>query len=120
MSTNRRAARAIALMAATLAVSSLGCGPTVDVAAALRLESVTTGWVDAGPVGSTTRVVPVVSFAVKNTSDRTLAPVQVNAVFRRVGESSEWSNAMVVAAGSTGLAPSTSSDRLVIKEIGRA
>src|SRR2546426_5169444 len=86
-------------------VCSAGCSPTVDVTAALRLESITTGWVDVGPVGPKTKVVPLVSFTVKNTSDRTLAPVQVNAVFRRIGDSSEWSNAMVVAAGSAGLAP---------------
>ena len=79
-----------------------GCGPSIDVAAALRLESVSTGWVDVGPVGSSNKLVPAVEFTIKNASDRTLAPVQVNAVFRRVGESSEWSNGTVTAAGSSG------------------
>ena len=91
------------------------CGRSVDVAAALQLESVATGWVDAGPIGTTNKLVPVVSFTVKNRSDRTLAPVQVNAVFRRVGDSSEWSNGMVLAAGSSGLAPAAATGRLLIK-----
>src|SRR5688572_23479278 len=95
------------------------CSPTVDVAAALRLESVTTGWADVGPVvtNNTTnnKLVPAVSFTVKNASDHTLAPVQVNAVFRRMGEAAEWSNAMVVAAGSSGLAPAAETGPLVIK-----
>ena len=98
----------------TLVLLSTGCGPTLDVAAALRLESVSTGWIDVGPVGTTNKLEPAVEFTVKNASDRTLAPVQVNAVFRRLGEASEWSNGMVTAAGSSGLAPAAS-ERLVIK-----
>jgi hypothetical protein len=100
-----------------------GCSPTVDVAAALRLESVTTGWADASPLGANNRanngtnnrLVPVVSFTVKNASDHTLAPVHVNAVFRRVGEAAEWSNGMIIAAGSSGLAPAAAAGPLVIK-----
>src|SRR5262245_32195498 len=100
-------------------VAAPACGPAMDVAAALRLESVTTGWVDVGPVGRNTKLVPMVSFKVKNTTDRTLAPVQVNAVFRRVGDASDWTNGMVVAAGSSGLAPAAATDRLLIKgEVG--
>ena len=92
-----------------------GCSPAVDVAEALRLESVTTGWADAGPVGTNNKLVPVVSFKVKNASDHTLAPVHVNAVFRRVGETAEWSNGMIIAAGSSGLAPAAAAGPLVIK-----
>ena len=98
-----------------LLISCASCSPTVDVAEALRLESVTTGWADAGPVGPIHKLVPVVSFTVKNASDHTLAPVHVNAVFRRVGEAAEWSNGMVIAAGSSGLAPAAAAGPLVIK-----
>ena len=98
-----------------VALLSVGCRPTVDVESALRLESVTTGWADAGPVGTNNKLVPVVSFTVKNATDQTLAPVHVNAVFRRVGEAAEWSNSMVIAAGSSGLAPAAQTDRLVLK-----
>jgi len=96
-------------------VLSAGCRRTVDVESALRLEAVTTGWADAGPVGTNNKLVPVVSFTVKNATDQTLAPVHVNAVFRRVGEAAEWSNSMVIAAGSSGLAPAAQTGRLVIK-----
>jgi hypothetical protein len=104
-----------ATTAMVLALSSAACGPSIDVAAALRLESVSTGWVDVGPVGSSNKLVPAVEFTLKNASDRTLSPVQVNAVFRRMGDSSEWSNGMVTAAGAAGLAPAAATDRLVIK-----
>ena len=58
---------------------------------------------------------PGATFKLKNASDRTLAPLQVNAIFRRVGDPAEWSNAMVTAAGSDGLPPSASTGPLVIK-----
>jgi hypothetical protein len=103
------------IVVALVALLAAGCGPSIDVAAALQLESVSTGWVDVGPVGTTNKLVPAVEFTVKNASDRTLAPVEVNAVFRRVGESSEWSNGRVIAAGSSGLAPAAATSRLVIK-----
>jgi hypothetical protein len=98
-----------------VALLAAGCGPTLDVAAALRLESVSTGWMDGGTAGATNKLVPAIEFTVKNASDRTLAPVHVNAVFRRDGDASEWTNGMVTAAGSSGLAPSAETERFVIK-----
>src|SRR6266540_5404010 len=86
------------------------CGPAVDLTTGLRLESLTTGWTDTGD-GRTNRLVPAVSFRLKNASDQTLAPLQVNAIFRRAGEEHEWSNAMVTAAGSQGLPPTASTDQ---------
>jgi hypothetical protein len=105
----------ISIAAGLVALVAWGCSPSVDVVTALQLESVTTGWVDVGPVGTNNKLVPSVSFTVKNTSDRTLAPVLVNAVFRRVGDASEWGSAMVTAAGSSGLAPAAATSRLVLK-----
>jgi hypothetical protein len=103
------------IVLALVALLAAGCGPTVDVAAALRLESVSTGWVDVGRVGDANKLVPAIEFTVKNASDRTLAPVHVNAVFRRDGDASEWTNGMVTAAGSSGLAPAAETEKFVIK-----
>jgi len=95
--------------------ATVSCGPNVDVQDSLHLESVTTGWMDAGTVGAGNKLVPAVSFTVRNTSTATLAPVQVNAIFKRVGSTDEWSNAMITAAGSSGLRPDAASGRLLIK-----
>src|SRR4029450_14070639 len=103
------------IVVALVALLAAGCGPSIDVAAALGLEAVSTGWVDVGPVGSSNKLVPAVEFTLKNASDRTLAPVQVNAVFRRVGDSSEWSNGMVTAAGSAGPPPAAASAPLALQ-----
>ena len=74
----------IRVSAAAFLVAMLeACGPTVDARAALQIESVSSGWVDAGSAGGSHKIVPSVSFRVKNASASTLAPVQVNAIFRR-------------------------------------
>ena len=68
------------------------CGPRVDLATALAAESVTTGWADGGTVAGKNKIVPAVSFRLKNVSDQKLPAVQVNAVFRRVNDPGEWSS----------------------------
>jgi hypothetical protein len=102
------------IVAAAL-VAAISCGPDVDLTVGLRVESLTTGWTDVAAGGGTHKIVPSVSFRLKNASPATLAPLQVNAIFRRVGETHEWSNAMITAAGSSGLAPAASTGALVIK-----
>jgi len=67
------------------------CGPTVDLGKAVAADSVTTGWADGGTIEGKHKIVPVVSFKLKNVSDQELRAVQVNAVFRRVNDPSEWS-----------------------------
>ena len=49
----------------------------------MHLEGVSTGWVSAGVVEGNNKVVPLVSFTLKNGSDQKLRALQVNAVFRR-------------------------------------
>ena len=100
----------LAAMAATI-----GCAPTVDLTRALRVEAVATGWFDAGVVEGKTKIVPAVSITLKNGSDQTLSTLQVNAVFRRVDQSTEWSSGFLTAVGSDGLAPAASTGLLLLR-----
>jgi len=77
------------------------CGPRVDLAKALAPESVVTGWVDGGTVGGNNKIVPAVTFRLKNVSNETLGSVQVNAVFRRVNDAGEWCAAYLPNVAST-------------------
>ncbi len=96
--------RAVAFVV-VLGLFSSGCGPTVDLTTGLTIEMPTTGWVDAGMVDGRNKLVPAVTFTVKNVSDRTLPALQVNAVFRRVTESDGWGDGFRSLSGSSGLAP---------------
>jgi hypothetical protein len=91
------------------------CGPTVDLATGLQVQDVSTGWFDAGIVNGQNKLVPSISFALKNTSDQTLVSLQVNALFRRATEKDEWGTGFLTAAGSAGLPPGAVTPRLIIR-----
>jgi hypothetical protein len=98
-----------------LACLGSGCGPAVDLKKGLQIELVSTGWFDAGIVDGKNKLVPTVSFRVKNTSAQRLSVLQVNALFHRVTEPDEWGSGLLTVAGSEGLAPGATSGVLTIK-----
>jgi len=109
----------IAVGALALAgASSFACNTAIDPATGLELESVSTGWRSVGVVDGMNKLVPSVSFKLKNVSDRSLPSLQVNAVFRRVGEDGEWGSTFVTAAGTDGLAPGAAADVSVKSHLG--
>jgi len=89
------------------------CGPSVDLAKAVAPESVVTGWANGGTVGGKHKIVPAVSFRLKNVSDRKLAAVQVNAVFRRVDDPGEWSSGYLPDLANE-IPPGTETDSRII------
>jgi hypothetical protein len=95
-----------------LPLSAISCGPVVDLAAGLRVESVATGWYEASATPGRIKLVPAVTFQLKNVSNQPLRTLQVNAIFKRVTEDTEWGTGFRTVAGSTGLLPSTISDRV--------
>jgi hypothetical protein len=107
----RAPAAAVPLLVSLLA---LGCGPQVDLAKALQVTDVATGWRDAGVVEGKNKLVPAIAFKLKNTSDQSLSVLQVNALFRRVSEPDEWGSGYVKVTGSEGLAAGASTDLLTI------
>ncbi|HZT77788.1 MAG TPA: hypothetical protein VFA27_14135 [Vicinamibacterales bacterium] len=98
-----RALRWPCLLAAAVLFSS--CGPSVDLSKGLQVAVVDTGWYDMGVINGQTKLVPSVTFKLKNVSDQNLVSLQVNALFRRVTEKDEWGANLVTAAGSGGLPP---------------
>jgi hypothetical protein len=94
----------IRVIVAILTFGASGCSPTVDLTRNLTVQGVSTGWTHAGFVDGKSKLVPTVSFRLNNLSDRTLAMLQVNALFRRTGDEDEWGSGFLTAAGSDGLA----------------
>lgn len=107
--------RRLIAFSALAVLATSACSPSVDLTRGVRVESVSTGWFDSGRVDGKTRLVPTVSFRLKNLSDRRLTMLQVNAVFRRVNEPDEWSSGFLTVAGTGGLAPGMVSPILTIK-----
>jgi len=96
-------------------VSSAACGPTVDLTKGLQVSIVNSGWYDLGIVNGQNKLVPTVIFTLQNTSDQKLVTLQINALFRRVSEETEWGSGFLTVAGSQGLAPGATSDPITIK-----
>ena len=72
-------------------VVSMGCGASEDAVASLEPVDVVTGWFDDGIVeGGKNKLVPSVTMKLRNKSDRPLRSIQINAIFRRVGEQEMW------------------------------
>lgn len=100
-----------------VALLCTACGPTVDLTKGLQVEVVTTGWYDVGIVNGQNKLVPSITFTLKNVSDQKLRTLQVNALFRRVTEPDEWGSGFITAAGSEGLAPAASTPPLTIRSL---
>src|SRR5471030_938789 len=108
--------RALVRLLAFLAlVSSVACGPTVDLTKGLEVAVTSTGWYDLGIVNGQNKLVPTVTFTLKNVSDQKLLALQINALFRRVAENTEWGSGFLTVVGSKGLAPGATTDPITIK-----
>jgi hypothetical protein len=104
-----------AVLVFALLVSACG-GPPVDLKQGLQIDVVATGWYDAGIVDGKNKLVPTVSFTIKNLSDQNLVSLQMMASFFRVNDtSSEWGNSLLSVAGSEGLAPGATTPTLTMK-----
>jgi predicted transglutaminase-like cysteine proteinase len=76
---------------AVLAMFSANCGSSVEAVAALEPVDVVTGWFDDGIVeGQKNKLVPSVTLKLRNKSNEELQSIQINAIFRRVGEQEMW------------------------------
>ncbi len=109
-----------ALLVTALLLPLSGCGgPPIDLKKALQVVDVTTGWYDAGIIksaeGDKNKLVPSISFRLKNATDRNVSSVQINTVFRRVNEAEEWGSSFVRGIGPDGLDPGKTTDALVLR-----
>ena len=79
------------VLVAVLALFSSNCGSSVEAVSALEPVDVVTGWFDDGIVeGQKNKLVPSVTLKLRNKSDESLKSIQINAIFRRVGEQEMW------------------------------
>ncbi|RPH62512.1 MAG: hypothetical protein EHM89_05435 [Acidobacteria bacterium] len=90
-------------------------GPEVDIGKALEVTDVTTGWYDAGVENGLNKLLPTVGFRLKNVTTEPVSYVQLNAVFRLVGESEVWGGSLARAIDGDGLAPGAVTDRLELR-----
>jgi hypothetical protein len=91
------------------------CAPDVDLTTSLQVQDFSTGWYDAGIVNGQNKLVPSIRFKLKNNSDQKLGVLQVQALFRRGEDKSEWGSGFLNVVGSSGLAPAAATPFLTIR-----
>jgi hypothetical protein len=104
------------LITATLLVLP-ACRQAVDLSKGLQVDVISSGWYDAGIENRKNKLLPSISFTLKNVSDRDLVMLQVDAAFRRVTdkEDTELGRGFVAAAGPSGLAPGATTGVLTVR-----
>lgn len=85
--------RRIFVAACVLALA--GCGATVDLKQALQVSDVTAGWFDAGVVDGKNKLVPSISFRLRNTSDTDVDAAALNIVFKFIDNGDEQDSIFV-------------------------
>ena len=101
---------------AIAALAAASCAPPVDLTKNLQVLDVSTGWFDAGIVNGQNKLVPTISFTLKNLSDQTLKVLQANVLFHRVSDPNvEWGAGFLSVTGSEGLGPGAATNPLTVK-----
>jgi len=107
----------VALLVAGTAVSAASCaGPPVDLAKALKVTDVVTGWYDAGILADgRNKLVPSISFRLTNVGTSRVSSVYVTLSFRVIGDEQELGSSYIKAVGPEGLAGGASTPPMVAR-----
>ncbi len=112
----RPARIAIVLVLATVLGATAACRKSIDPVAVLEPVDVVTGWFDAGIVeGGKNKLVPSVSLKLRNKGAAPVRSVQINAIFRRVGEAEMWGEHFGWAVQRDDLAPGAVTGEMVLQ-----
>jgi hypothetical protein len=111
---NRDMVRRLALPLA--AVLFLTACESREVEKDLGIVDVHTGWYDVGvQQNGENKLVPSILLGLENVSDREIASVQLNAVFKRVGEEQSWGEHFIRAIDTNGLAAGETVRNVVLR-----
>lgn len=108
----------LASFAAFLLVVALllpGCNRNYDPTTVLEPLDVVTGWFDAGIENGKNKLVPSVSLKLRNKVGNPVRSIQINAIFRRVGETEMWGEHFGWAVDRNELAAGASTTDIVLR-----
>ena len=96
----------VIVLAAISAVAQTGCGsgePPADKV--IQVTDVVTGWLDDGIRGGENKLVPLISYKVRNGGQGPVSYVSFNAVFKVIDDPEELGSALLKGIDRNGLAP---------------
>src|SRR5262245_43872926 len=95
----------VVVLSVVAAIAQTGCGsaePPADKA--LQVTDVVTGWLDDGIRGGENKLVPIISYKVKNAGSGPVTYVSFNAVFKVIDDPEELGAALLKGIDGSGLA----------------
>ena len=105
----------LAAIGCVLVLTAPGCTRNVDLATALQVTDVSTGWFDSGIVNGQNKLVPSVTFRLKNGSGDRLRGVQLNTLFMLLPENEEWDATLTQGVLGDGLAAGASTAPITVR-----
>jgi hypothetical protein len=112
-------ARALVILVGPLALAAMlspACGAAdFDVASTLQVTDIVTGWFDVGIVKGQNKIVPTISFRLKNVSEQTVSNVDLNAVFRVVKDPEQLGSRYVKGIDRNGLTPGSVAGPFILR-----
>ncbi|MCC7010412.1 MAG: hypothetical protein IT184_16505 [Acidobacteria bacterium] len=108
-----RAPLGLALALAAAAASS-ACGPAIDLTK-ISVTDTMTGWFDAGVKDGLNKLVPSVSFRLKNDGTVPATEIQLTIGFWREGDDGEMDGKEVRGLGSEPLQPGAASEPILVR-----
>jgi len=107
--------RSVGILLAAILFSSASCGPRVDLSTALTVTDVFSGYYDFGIVNGLNKLVPSISFRLKNGASVPLTQIQLIVSFWPKGADGDLDSKEVTGIGSTAVAPGASSDPVLVR-----
>lgn len=93
------------LILASALIATMACAGSASVDEGIEILDITTGYDDGGRESGQNRLLPAISFRVRNKATRLIHSVQLNAVFRVIGDPEELGAQLVQGIDYQGLAP---------------
>jgi hypothetical protein len=107
---------AVLLAALVLVAGGTGCTGNVNLAEALEITDVLTGWYDNGVTADgKNHLLPSITFRVKNKSAQPLSSVEIDVAFWQDGADGENDSLLVRAIGGEPLAAGASTEPLTVR-----
>lgn len=104
-----------AVLGTCLTAGASACRRQPNPTTVLEPVEVVTGWYDAGIEDGKNKLVPSISLKLRNKSEQPTRSVQINAIFRRVGEAEMWGEHYGWAVEREPLAPGQTTQPLVLR-----
>jgi hypothetical protein len=106
----------VTLMAAGVTLAAPGCrGQTIDLKQSIQILDPSTGWFDAGIERGKNKLVPSVTFRLRNVGTAPVRGVQLNSVFRVIGDQQELGSTYVRAVADAPLEPGQTSKPYAVR-----